>query len=310
MILPVFLGLLTLCTGLWLFAIAPSAERKPELQELWKYDYAHRGLHSQKEGVPENSLSAFRFAAQCGFGIELDLRLTMDLQVAVHHDESLLRTCGADRRISELSFQELQDFRLFQTQEKIPSLSQVLSLIDGRVPLILELKSCENFEKLCKLCLAQLEGYRGLYCIESFDPRIVRWFKLHAPQVVRGQLMTRLKKGEGGLSGIEAFCGRNLLTNFLTRPHFEAYEFRWRDNLSLKTAKRVFNMQEASWTLKSEKDFQRAKAQGNLCIFEALSPQKEQDASKFSFEALQKGSKAAVFRERKGKARGLGEPGL
>ena len=81
-----------------------------------------------------------------------------------------------------------------------------------------------------------LEGYQGLYCVESFDPRIVRWFKMHRPQVVRGQLMCRMP--EKGMSRLADFIGRNLMTNFLTRPHFEAYDFHLRRNPSLRAARR------------------------------------------------------------------------
>lgn len=305
MILPVVLCVLILCAGLWLFLIAPAMEKKTELSELWKYDYAHRGLHCREGGAPENTLAAFRLAVQYGFGIELDLRLTADRQVVAHHDPSLFRTCGADKRISELSFKELQGFRLFQTEERIPSLSQVLSLVEGRVPLILELKSCENYEELCRLSLRELGGYGGLFCVESFDPRILRWFRLYAPQTARGQLMTRLKGGKDGIGAFKAFCGRNLLTNFLTRPHFTAYEFQWRNNLSLKTAKWLFHMREASWTLKTWEELQKAKQHGNLCIFEGVLFQKEPERQKDPTRGLSKGLGATAFRERKVRARAL-----
>ena len=105
--------------------------------------------------------------------------------------------------------------------------------------------------------MALLEGYPGLYCVESFDPRVVRWFKRHHPGIIRGQLMCY--KPQEDMPGWMAFIGRNLLTNFLTRPHFEAYDFTTRHNASLRAARRVYGMQEVSWTLRSYEDYKAAK---------------------------------------------------
>jgi hypothetical protein len=137
-----------------------------------------------------------------------------------------------------------------------------------------------------------LEGYQGLYCVESFDPRIVRWFKKHRPQVVRGQLMCRMP--EKGMSPLADFIGRNLMTNFLTRPHFEAYDFHLRRNPSLRAARRVWGMQEVSWTLRSLEDYQAAKADGCLCIFEKFLPLETSASKHPSFSDLLKQYQTAV----------------
>lgn len=289
------LVLLALCLGIWLWAIAPQLGARPDFTELRKYDYAHRGLHRQENGVPENSLLAFRLAADCGFGMELDLQLTKDHRVVVHHDATLARSCGAQVVISRASYEELRQYPLFNTQERIPLLSQVLEQVQGKVPLILELKSYGNAEKLCVLAMKELEGYRGLYCVESFDPRVVKWFREHYPQVIRGQLMRRLQGGEEGLTALQAFFGRNLMTNFLTRPHFEAYDFTARNNLSLRAARRVWGMQEASWTLSSQEAYAKAKAEGCLCIFEGFLPAQVEEAQRKNLEELLGAKKAAAL---------------
>lgn len=282
-ILIVLLVILALCVGLWLWAIAPG--RGGDFTKLKQYDYAHRGLHNKENGVPENSLKAFSLAASCGFGMELDLQLTKDRRVVVHHDHSLARTCGEDRLVSDLTLEALGQYRLFGTEEKIPLFSQVLQLVDGRTPLIVELKGYNDPEVLCPLVMQELDGYQGLYCIESFDPRIVRWFRKNRPEIIRGQLMERLKKG-GSLTAFQAFCGRNLLTNYLTRPHFEAYDFHARDVFALQVAKKLFGMQEVSWTLRTEGDYKKAKAMGNLCIFENIIPVKAEESKKRTFEEV------------------------
>ena len=160
--------------------------------------------------------------------MEFDLQLTRDGQVVVHHDRSIARTCGVDKNIDEMTYEELSGYRLLGTEERVPRFTEVLELVGGRTPLIIELKSYTRQQELCEKTVGLLEGYQGLYCVESFDPRIVRWFKMHRPQVVRGQLMCRMP--EKGMSRLADFIGRNLMTNFLTRPHFEAYDFHLRRN--------------------------------------------------------------------------------
>ena len=264
-ILLVILAIVIVVVLLWLWAIAPQLPRA-DFSAFAAYDYAHRGLHDKDKGVPENSLKAFDLAVRGGFGMEFDLQLTKDGQVVVHHDLTIQRTCGVDRNINEMTYEELSGYRLFGTEERIPLFTEVLKLVNGRTPLIIELKSYDRQEELCQKTVDLLKGYSGLYCVESFDPRIVRWFREHQPQVVRGQLMCR--KPQQDMSALADFVGRNLLTNFYTRPHFEAYDFRTRSNGSLKAARRVFGMQEVSWTLRSLEDYRVAKGEGCLCISE------------------------------------------
>ena len=232
-VLVVLLILVVACVALWLWAIAPQLPRA-DFSAFAKYDYAHRGLHDKDNGVPENSLKAFALAAQCGFGMELDLQLTKDNRVVVHHDHSIQRTCGVDKLISDMTLEELWGYRLLGTEEKVPLFSQVLETVGGRTPLIIELKDYNDNDTLCRLAMEELAGYQGLYCVESFDPRIVWWFRQNRPEIVRGQLMERLEKGQNGLTASQAFFGRNMMTNFHTRPQFEAYDFHARNVPSLK----------------------------------------------------------------------------
>lgn len=267
------IGLLVLAMFiLWLWAIAPKISGRPDLSEFNKYDYAHRGLHNKEQKVPENSLKAFRLAANAGFGMEFDLQLTKDSKVVVHHDADLKRSCGADVKIADLTLEEVRAYKIFDTDERIPVLEEVLQAVGRRVPLIIELKNYNDPEILCTVVWDILRHYKGLYCVESFDPRIVKWFHDNQPQVVRGQLMEKLKKGENNLSAPAAFFGRNLFTNFLTRPNFEAYDFNNRNNLSLWVAKKLFGMQEVSWTIRNWDDYNKAKKDGCIVIFEGFEP--------------------------------------
>lgn len=257
----------------WLYAIAPQLTKRPDFTELEKYDYAHRGLFNNERGAPENSLKAFRLAAQSGFGIELDVQLSGDGQLVVHHDASLKRCCGADLKIIDLTLYELKGYTLFDSEERIPSLVEALCAIGRRVPVIIELKSYGyNIDEYCMLVWQVLKDYQGSFCVESFDPRIVRWFRVNLPEVIRGQLMSNFRKGDENLTAFQAFAARNLLTNFLTRPNFEAYDIKGRKNISLKLARNFFNMREVSWTVKNWKDYKKVKEDGCICIFEGFEP--------------------------------------
>lgn len=299
-ILLVILAIVIVVVLLWLWAIAPQLPRA-DFSAFAAYDYAHRGLHDKDKGVPENSLMAFDLAVRGGFGMEFDLQLTRDGQVVVHHDRSIARTCGVDKNIDEMTYEELSGYRLLGTEERVPRFTEVLELVGGRTPLIIELKSYTRQQELCEKTVELLEGYQGLYCVESFDPRIVRWFKKHRPQVVRGQLMCRMP--EKGMSPLADFIGRNLMTNFLTRPHFEAYDFHLRRNPSLRAARRVWGMQEVSWTLRSLEEYQQAKGEGCLCIFEKFLPPETSTHQKFTFSDLlaQSGKAAVCLRSSEGK---------
>lgn len=222
LLLTILLVLLFL-SALVIFLIAPARVNLKLRKQFTGCRFAHRGLHSKDKSVPENSLAAFRLAVENGYGIELDIRLTKDKQLVVFHDDTLLRMCGLDRRVDEFTYEELQAFRLLDSEEQIPLFSEVLSLVNGQIPLLVELKAGPENALLCSYAYNMLQQYHGPYCIESFHPMIVRWFKKNAPQILRGQLSAPPQAFEGTLSRITAFLLSHLLTNFLARPHFIAY---------------------------------------------------------------------------------------
>lgn len=148
---------------------------QPGWDKLLDWRYAHRGLHDNNGGVPENSLAAFRLAAENGFGAELDVHLTADGQLAVIHDSDLQRVCGQEGKVEELTYEALSQYRLLGTEERIPLLSEVLSLFAGVAPLIVELKPIRGNEpELAEKTCALLDTFPDLsYCLESFDPYAV-----------------------------------------------------------------------------------------------------------------------------------------
>ena len=187
-------------------------------------NFAHRGLHSEDQSVPENSMKAFALAAEAGYGMELDVQLSKDGQVVVFHDDTLDRACGVAARVDELDYAELQRLSLFGTEERIPRFSEVLALVGGRTPLIVELKNGPRNDELCEKTWELLRKYPGASCVESFNPLIVAWFRFHAPTVLRGQLAQLPEEYvRGGRSIAEAVILGNTLLNVAARPQFIAY---------------------------------------------------------------------------------------
>lgn len=156
--------------------------------------------------------------------MELDVQLSKDGQVVVFHDDTLNRVCGVDSRVDEKTYDELRQMSLCGSTQTIPLFSEVLKTVRGRGPLIVELKNGKRNEELCEKTYALLSKYSGEYCIESFNPFIVRWFKKNAPEVIRGQLANPPKDYNGEVGPITAVILGNCLLNFLSRPQFIAYK--------------------------------------------------------------------------------------
>lgn len=137
---------------------------------------AHRGIFDNKE-VAENSLTAFKRAKELNIPIELDVQLTKDQTLVVFHDINLKRMCGIDKYLEDTTYQELQTLTLLTTKEKIPTLNEVLNLIQGKVLLDIEIKKTENVELICQKLKKELENYPGEFLLKSFQPNIVRHLK-------------------------------------------------------------------------------------------------------------------------------------
>ena len=213
---------------IYLFAVRGRHDKK-ELENLKGFHYAHRGLHGK--GLPENSMSAFKNALDNGYGIELDVHLLKDGNLAVIHDSSLKRTTGMKGYIEALTAEEIKNYFLGGTSQTIPSLKEVLDLFNGKAPMIIELKATRNNHKqLVKAVCDVLENYNGDYCIESFDPRCLMYLKKYRPDIIRGQLSQNFFKSNEKLSFVIKFLLTHNLLNFLSTPDFIAYKFNDRNN--------------------------------------------------------------------------------
>lgn len=256
--------------GAYLFMVKGRSGH-PGLKQLQKFSYAHRGLHGN--GIPENSMAAFRAALEKGYGIELDIHLMADGELAVIHDTSLKRTAGVDVKITDLTTADLENYRLEGTEEKIPLFSQVLELYAGKAPLIIELKADGNHRALVEAACRAMEGYTGAYCMESFDPRCILELKKNHPQVIRGQLSENFLRSDVKLNPALKFAMTHNLLNFVTKPDFVAYDFGTRKTTpSNFICRRIWDMQGVTWTLRNAGDHEQALKEDWLPIFEHYEP--------------------------------------
>lgn len=267
----VLVCLLLLLFAIFLF-VTKGRKHHKGLSALRNHVYAHRGLHGQD--VPENSLEAFRLAKEAGFGVELDVHLLKDGNLAVFHDCDLKRMTGKEGRIVDLTTDKLGEYHLNNTNQTIPEFKKVLELFDGKVPLIVELKEVGNCASLCKAVCDMLDEYQGVYCLESFDPRCVHWLCKNRPDLIRGQLTENYFKSKSvKIPWYVKFALRHQLMNFLTKPDFVAYRFDDRKTPSNLLCRKVWKMQGVTWTIKSQNDLDLAKKENWIPIFEGFIPQ-------------------------------------
>ncbi len=259
---------------LYLLAIMPKLKRNKNIKEMDGWLYAHRGLHNNNADAPENSLKAFTLAVDKKYGIELDVQLTKDLVPIVFHDYNLKRACQAEVTVSTLTYEELKEYKLFQSEERIPTLKEVLELVGGRVPLIIELKIPWKADRLCSRVAELLSDYKGFYVIESFNPFGLMWYKKHHPKVIRGQLSTDFIKEKIEGDPFQYFLLKHLLFNFLTKPDFIAYHHVYKEALSFTLCRKLFKTKTVAWTIQSEEQLERGKTYYDLFIFDHFIPQK------------------------------------
>jgi len=243
----------------------------PELKNLHGWKYAHRGLYGG--GCPENSMAAFRKARDMGYGVELDVHLLADGNLAVIHDSQLKRMTGSEGRIEDLTTAQLRSYRLNGTEETIPEFRQVLDLYAGRAPLIVELKVAgNNYAALCERACEMLDSYKGVYCMESFDPRCVYWLKKNRPDVIRGQLTENYFKRKNKLPFVLKCLLTHQMLNFLTMPDFVAYRYEDCATFSYWLVRKFWKTEGVAWTLDNREDYEKAVHDGLIPIFENIVP--------------------------------------
>lgn len=254
---------------LYLFLVAPRMVGRADRTPFMNRHYAHRGLFNPEAGVPENSLSAFRKAVKADYGIEFDVQLSKDDKLVVFHDATLKRMCGVEGYVWDYTLEELKQFRLMNTEETIPTLEETLQVIGGKVPLIIEYKLDRIQTKVCELADKVLRNYKGVYCIECFNPLAVMWYRNNRPDIMRGQLCEELFRNEQFKGNPIYTVMSYLLPNVMTRPDFIAFNFLHAGNISRRIC-RWMGALSVAYTVKSEEDYAQVKDQFDLFIFDSF----------------------------------------
>lgn len=264
LILTIIIDLAVVLSLIYVLILARPSAKQPKSAALL-CEYAHRGLHG--DGIPENSLAAFKLARDKGFAIELDVHLSADKEVMVFHDATLERMTGNLAKINELTCAELQKLTLAGTDEHIPTFKEVLELIDGKVPLLVELKGENTDTSLCPEVAKLLREYSGEYCIESFNPMLLSAMRKQLPDAYYGLLYTNVCREKNNKSLLSiALTGMAL--NVLARPNFIAFDYRDRDSFPVKLTTRFWRAPKFVWTIRSDDELAIARQNGECPIFE------------------------------------------
>lgn len=222
---------------------------------------AHRGLHKGRE-IPENSMLAFQKAVEKGYGIELDITISKDNQIVVFHDETLNRLCNINGNIEEFDYAFLKKLKLYETDEYIPLFDEVLALIDGKIPLIIEIKKHKNVGILEDILCDLLNNYKGEYFICSFEKEILTWFKKNKSSLKRG-LIFEVNPKKFQKYNKTLF----LYKYFKTKPDFISLDYKLLDS-SIYSFCVKNNLPIISWTINSKEKYKKVNKKVDSVIFE------------------------------------------
>ena len=272
---------------LWILSIRPNKitqERRDKMRPFEEVYIAHRGLFRNKGKspgespmAPENSLEAFRLAVEAGYGIEMDVQLTRDGKLVVFHDATMKRMCGDPRYLYACDYEDIKDFPLKHSDQHIPLFREVRDLVAGRVPLLIEVKPDGDSRKTARKLNEELSGYPGVYCVESFDPRAVHWYRKHRPDVIRGQLSEIFKHtGAPHQDLVRSLC-KNLFFNFYGRPDFISYNHRHKEQLSYRLLRKLYPVFNAAWTIRDQDQLEEARDVFSVFIFDSFIPDSDED---------------------------------
>lgn len=268
-ILSIALALLFAIVGFYNFATAGEAISEDKISWIKETPIAHRGLHTKD--IPENSSSAFENALKNNYAIELDVQFTKDKEVVVFHDENLKRMTNDTRNIEDVNYDELKNLRLGNTNEIIPTLEEVLELVDSKVAILIEIKDCKDYIELSEKTYEILKGYEGNYAIQSFNPFILEWYKNNASEVIRGQLSGTFTEGSESLNSFEKFVLKNMLLNFKSKPNYIGYELEGIPKSKLESLRKK-GVPIIVWTVKNKEDMEKAYKYSDNITFENFLP--------------------------------------
>jgi glycerophosphoryl diester phosphodiesterase len=222
--------------------------------------YAHRGLHG--EAVVENCRAAFSAAVEAGHGIELDVQASRDGEAVVFHDYELQRLTGEQGRVKQRTAADLRKIALTGTSEMIPTLLDIVHLVESRVPLLIEVKAPGlNVGRLCESVLRSVRDYPGFMAVMSFNPEVSRWFYDNGRGITRGLVVTEEGQWRGPL--------QRHLTLWRARPHFLAYDIKALPS-AFARSQRARGLPVLTWTVRADDERARARAEADQIIYEIL----------------------------------------
>lgn len=246
-------------------------KRREALKPFTNRYIAHRGLFDNTS-VPENSLPAFLKAMKEGYAIELDVRLTRDDVLVVFHDDTLERMCGVEKRVRELTYEELRAYSLSGTTEYIPTFKEVLRAIAGAVPVLVEIKAGSDYKQTARQTAARLDGYKGVYAVQSFHPLVLSWFKRQRPWVLRGQLTTDYWCDHISCTVFQKIFRTDLWCNCVTKPDFISFRHTMTRFLLFRIFRQLRHPVLFGWTIRSKEELAEAEKVFDGIIFDSFLP--------------------------------------
>jgi glycerophosphoryl diester phosphodiesterase len=224
---------------------------------------AHRGLHDGRL-IPENSLLAFEKALERNYSIEFDITISKDNQIVVFHDEDLYRLCGIKENIEDMKYSFLKELKLYESSEKIPLFKEVLDLVNGKIPLIIEIKNHKNIGILENKLMNLLQNYKGKYLICSFEKSILSWFKKNKPNLKRGLIFE---------SSPKKFQKYNktlfLYKYYKTKADFISLDYKLLNSTIYDFCKKN-SLELITWTIKNKEDYKKVDLKVDAVIFENI----------------------------------------
>ena len=240
-----------------------------DLFKTWivERNIAHRGLHNEK--MPENTIPAFENAIKNSYPIELDVQQIADGTLVVFHDKTLKRLTERDGYVKKLNKESLQEYKILGSEFSIPTFEEVLELVNGQVPLLIEIKNTGKVGELEKALWNVLKNYKGEFAVQSFNPFSLEWFKKNAPNVIRGQIASYLSD-QKNMSWFKKYFLRKMSFNKkISEPHFIAYDWH---NLPNHYVNKFKDLPLLAWTVKSQEEYLATLPHCDNIIFEGFEP--------------------------------------
>lgn len=241
-----------------------------DMSFLKNYLFAHRGLHDNFNNVPENSLLAFEKAMNNNYGIELDIRITKDNKIVCFHDDNLKRLTNVNDLIINYNYEVISSLNLLNSNEKIPLFSDVLKLVNGKVPLLIEIKAHKNYQNTLEKFVNMMDLYEGQFAVFSFDPKIVYWFKKNKPNYIRGQI-TSYFNNNNKMPKIFKYLMKTMFFNKFTKPDFISYNLNYLPNKYANKALKK-GLVVISYTARNQDDFDKVLNLYDNVVFENFNP--------------------------------------